>query len=634
MRRIFFFVCIIASVNVHAQDTIGLNPVTITATRLPQKLSETGRSITVVPGKMFQQLPVNSIDELLKYVPGVEVQSRGPMGSQSDIVMRGGTFQQVLVLLDGVKLNDPLTGHFSSYIPVTPSEIERIEVLRGPAAAIYGAEAVGGVINIVTKTFNQFKTEKSKKTNIDFLAGEYRFVNAAGSIYNTGNKINYSAGFFSSNTTGQLLRGNNRGFLHNHTITGSAAIALKNNTQLSFRSSFDSRDFSAQNFYTTFKSDTATEKVTTWWNQVQLKRQTEKQSRQMDILYKQTSDHYVYNSQSVPNDNKANHLIFQLLQTQKLKPNFNFSFGAQVAKRSIVSNDRGNHTTHNGGLFGTLLYSKGNFRIAPGLRFELDENFGAALLPQLNTSYQLKQVTLRGNIGKAIRSADFTERFNNYNKSIVTGGSIGNPNLDTENSWSFETGADAFFANAIKASVSLFYRDQNNVIDFVTTPYTDMPRKDNLVAGSIYALAKNIKRVKTSGIELELIYQKVFSNVQQLFINTGVTLLKSESSDSIPSIYIISHARRLMQTNIVYTSKKWSISGNFIYKKRGSQNATAINASLSKTYFLCNAKINYKVLKIAGIFIAVNNITDLSYSDLLGSVMPGRWTTAGVNIGL
>src|SRR6187431_1144557 len=150
--RIFIIttLCCVFIFKSFAQPLQELNPVTVTASRSAQKISETGRNITVIEGKLFQQLPVSSIDELLKYVPGIEVQSRGPMGAQSDIVMRGGTFQQVLVLLDGIKLNDPLTGHFSSYFPVAPYEIERIEVLRGPAAAMYGAEAVGGVVNIIT----------------------------------------------------------------------------------------------------------------------------------------------------------------------------------------------------------------------------------------------------------------------------------------------------------------------------------------------------------------------------------------------------------------------------------------------------------------------------------------------------
>ncbi|MBC7888375.1 MAG: TonB-dependent receptor [Ferruginibacter sp.] len=634
MRKIILSICIMAFENSYAQTMLELDPLTITSTRTPQKVSETGRSITVMEGKLFQQLPVHSIDELLKYVPGVEVQSRGPMGAQSDIVMRGGTFQQVLVLLDGIKLNDPITGHFSAYIPVAPFEIERIEVLRGPAAAIYGAEAVGGVINIISKTFNQYKKEKISHASTGTALGEYGFVNANAGFHSTGPKINAALGVLSNNTNGQFLRGNNRGYLHNHTVGGSIALSLKNNWQLSVRSSFDSRRFAAQNFYTTFKSDTATEKVNTWWNQLQLKQQKEKYSRQLDMMYKETSDHYLFNSRSVANDNKSRHFIVQWLHLQKLNNHFDLSLGTQLDRRAIVSNDRGNHATHHGAAFGSLLFHKNKWRISPGLRLDWDENYGAAILPQLNTSYQWSKVTLRANAGRAIRSADFTERYNNYNKAIVASGSIGNPELGTENSWSYEAGADAFLGRHFKASVSGFYRDQNNVIDFVTTHYADMPRKENLVAGGVYALAKNLKKVTTRGIEMELVYKKTFTNNHHLFINAGATFLKSVSSDPVPSFYIISHARMLMQSNLVYAYKNLSIATNCVYKQRGAQQAAAIEAAISSNYFLWNAKLNYCLLKKLNFFIAVNNITNIYYSDLLGSIMPRRWTTGGVNVNL
>lgn len=102
--------------NISAQQN-ELDPVTVTSTLLPLSSSVTGRNITVIKSEQFSKLPVNSIDELLRYIPGVEVQMRGPMGAQSDIVLRGGTFHQILVILDGIRLNNPNTGHFNSYIP-------------------------------------------------------------------------------------------------------------------------------------------------------------------------------------------------------------------------------------------------------------------------------------------------------------------------------------------------------------------------------------------------------------------------------------------------------------------------------------------------------------------------------------
>lgn len=634
MRNTLLIACTLLCANSFAQSTVDLNPVTITATRSPQKATETGRNITVLEGKVFNQLPVHSIDELLKYVPGVEVQSRGPMGAQSDIVIRGGTFQQVLILLDGVKVNDPITGHFSSYIPVTPDEIERIEVLRGPAAAVYGAEAVGGVINIITKTFNQYKKEKSNHESINVALGEYGLVNGNIGWHATGSKVNASLGMLSNNTSGQLLRGNNRGYLYNNTFSGSIAFALKNNWQLSLRSSYDNRNFAAQNFYTTFKSDTATEKVTTFWNQAQLKQQTKNHSQQVDVLYKNTSDHYLYNPLSTANDNKSNFFLLQYLYAQKINDRFNISAGTQLDRRAITSNDRGNHFVDHGAVFATVMYTKEHLKISPVLRVDRDGNYGTAVLPQLNASYQLKNTTFRTNVGRSIRSGDFTERYNNYNKTIVTGGSIGNPNLSTENAWSYEAGTDVIVSNNLKASLTGFYRDQNNVIDFVTTPYSEMPRKVNLLPTGTYALAKNIKKVKTSGVEMELMYQKAFTLQQSLYVNTGITLLHSSSSDATPSFYIISHAKTFVQSTIMYQYKKLNLAVNLIYKDRDAKNAPAINAAITKNYLLLNAKIGYNVCQKIKLFISCNNITDIKYSDLLGSLMPGRWSTGGINVDL
>jgi iron complex outermembrane receptor protein len=148
-----FLTSIIVNCAIAQEKNSELDPVTITTSINPEKASQTGRDLIVIKGERFANLPVHSIDELLCYLPGSEMQFRGPMGSQSDIVIRGGTFQQVLVIIDGLRLNDPNSGHFASYFPIAPSEIDRIEILKGASSAVYGSEAVGGVVHIITKTF-------------------------------------------------------------------------------------------------------------------------------------------------------------------------------------------------------------------------------------------------------------------------------------------------------------------------------------------------------------------------------------------------------------------------------------------------------------------------------------------------
>ena len=174
----FTVLFLLNSLTLSAQtDEQDLDPITITSSLTPEKASKTGRNLFIIEGEKLYDLPVHSIDELLRYLPGVEVQARGPMGAQSDIVLRGGTFQQVLVILDGVRLNDPNTGHFSSYIPIAPSEIERIEILKGAASAIYGSEAVGGVIHIISKTFAAIQNISKSNVKAQVTAGEYGLLN-------------------------------------------------------------------------------------------------------------------------------------------------------------------------------------------------------------------------------------------------------------------------------------------------------------------------------------------------------------------------------------------------------------------------------------------------------------------------
>ena len=159
-----FIIIIIFPFIIFSQDeneNINLETVNIYGTLIDLNNFETGKNVTIISSKQIQEYSFNSIDELLKLVPSIEIQSRGGFGNQSDLALRGTTFNQTLVVLDGVRVNDPLTGHFSMYIPINPHEIYQIEIIRGAGSSIYGPDAVGGVINIVTKSFsNEFNDDE------------------------------------------------------------------------------------------------------------------------------------------------------------------------------------------------------------------------------------------------------------------------------------------------------------------------------------------------------------------------------------------------------------------------------------------------------------------------------------------
>ncbi len=628
MKKIFLLSFVLLNKNCFSQEISTLENVNITNSRSFQKNSISGKNITIIDGSMFEKLPILSIDELLKYSAGVETQQRGPAGSQADIIIRGGTFQQVLILMDGMKLNDPITGHFSGYIPITPSEIARIEIIKGPAAAIYGSEAVGGVINIISKTFINKETSTKEKFEAIVGFGEFGLLNAHSGYHKKNNKYQFNLGALSNNAEGQLLRSGNRGYFRNNTFSGSYSSTIRKKWQFMIHSSLDYRDFSAENFYTTFKSDTAIEKIKTLWNHAKLKKTTNKKTDEIDFVFKSSKDYYLYNPSSTANENNSSIINLQYAHHGILSSNFNFLYGLMVEQKNILSNDRGNHSNNHAALFGSSSIQLNKLNFNPGIRFIADENYGFNFLPQLNASIPFERILFRGGVGKAIRAADFTERYNNFNKPLVRGGSIGNPDLTAEKSLSYEVGMD-FSSKHFRISGTSFYRDQNQLIDFVNTAFKEIPRNQNLDSNGQFSFAKNIKSVNTKGLEFEINYFLKLKKMNFSF-NNAFLLLDSKTSDSIPSYYILSHAKLLIQQRINLTYNKTDINITSVYKERNPQTASSINAITSRSYWLMNLKIQHHLNKFCA-FIGVNNIGDINYSDLLGSKMPGRWTSGGIS---
>ena len=135
-----------------ASTQVDLDEVEVTASRAPIALNQATKIVTVIPAQEIAAAPVTSIQDLLEYAAGVDVRQRGEGGTQADISIRGGTFDQIAVLLNGINLSNPQTGHYSFDIPVNLSDIERIEVISGPSSRVFGASAFAGAINIITKS--------------------------------------------------------------------------------------------------------------------------------------------------------------------------------------------------------------------------------------------------------------------------------------------------------------------------------------------------------------------------------------------------------------------------------------------------------------------------------------------------
>ena len=638
MKKYFFIViAAITAVNSFAQQKeIELDPITVTASLIPQNSSKTGRNIIIIKGEQINKLPVNSIDELIRYLPGVEVQSRGPMGAQSNITIRGGTFQQVLIILDGVRLNDPLTGHFNSYIPISPAEIDRIEILKGASSAVYGTEAVGGVVNIISKTFAAQKGKQQQRLNGQVTAGDYGLRNAQAGFSWQKNKTALSGGVLQNVADGQPLRGTN-GFFNLTTISVSAKQYLSENSSIAYRGAYDDRNFNAQNFYTNFLTDSATERVITRWHQLNFTYQKNKHKFSIDAGAKDASDKYQFRKASAPNTNRSK--IYQALAIHNYTINqqSTITSGVQLIERSVKSNNRGNHSITSTGVFVILNQQIGeHFNINPALRADWNERAGWELIPQLNLSYRTEKLQLRASAGRSTRDADFTERFNNYQPATVASGNrIGNPDLKAETSFSYEAGADYFIVKDFKVSGGWFQRFHNGLIDYTPTAYANMPRQVNLVPGGTYSLAKNIDKVNTRGVETDLQYSKEFAANHRVSVAMGAIWVKSTSSDTVPSLYVSNHAKFFYNFSVQYRYKFISLALNGLHKQRTPQTGNAAFVPVSKDYFLMNARLEGIFLENKlGVFVQADNVFNRRYSDILGTVMPNRWVMGGIKVSL
>ena len=631
----YFLSIILILVNTVAySQTLDLNPVLVESTIQQKRIRETGRNIIRLSKEELQKIPGNSLDEILRFIPGIEVQMRGPAGAQADFVMRGGTFQQVLVLIDGIRMNEPLTGHFNSYIPVLKEEIQSIEIIKGAAASIFGPDAVGGVIHIITQ--KSFEEKKQQHVRADIKRGSYGLSHNTFSGEVSNQQTSLSLGVQINQTDGQALRGTN-GFVNTELFNMNFSKKFSKDWKVYVRGAIDRRDFNAQNFYTTFLSDTAREKVNSTWQQLSLSKTTPKTDYYFLLGARQLNDNYQFRPGAIPNDNRSQLLNADLRQIQKLKwQQAKWTSGVQLFNKVIRSNDRGNHTHKHIGAYSSLMHQplKGLF-LTEGIRLDWDQSYQWNFIPQINIAYIINNIAFRASAGKGVRDADFTERYNNYNKTLVTSGRIGNPNLKAEKSINLELGADFFTNKPIQLHASLFRRNQTNMIDWVQTKFELMPRQTNLITTGAYALAMNIANVNTSGAELDINGIHKITDQLNLRWNTGLTSVKSVAADNISSIYLSNYANLVWNSNFQLTTSNWMLSISTLYKQRPEQKTSNLTTGVSKSFGLMNIRADKYLFNQRGaIYLQIENLFNVQYADFLGAKMPGRWIMTGFRLHL
>ncbi|MCR4560182.1 MAG: TonB-dependent receptor [Bacteroidales bacterium] len=219
-------------------ENVDLNEIKVLSTRVPLSQKQTPQQVTVLNREEILSMPVSSVEDLLKYAAKVDVRQRGS-GVQSDISLRGGTFDQVTVLLNGVNITSPHTGHLSADFPISKDDIKRIEILDGPSARVFSTQSFCGTINIVT--LDDDPDESGYKTgvkgSVNAFAGDHGHFGV-----NANTAISHNAGYDTFGNPNRLIHNLSLGYVSDDGDTENSAYSIK---RAFYRGSYRSKEVKA-----------------------------------------------------------------------------------------------------------------------------------------------------------------------------------------------------------------------------------------------------------------------------------------------------------------------------------------------------------------------------------------------------
>ena len=477
--------------------TLILKEVVLSSNRLEIPLSQNSRTVQIFTANQIQQSGVTHLVDLLQQIAGVDIKRRGAGATQADLNIRGGTFDQTLLLIDGIKLDDGQTGHHTLNFLPPPQMIERIEIIKGPGSRAYGQNAFTGAINIVTKKVTP------KTMTLDLQKGNYDQTNGSIFLGNTSEKTSL-LGFVSRNTSDGYRY--NTDYDQNQFFIKSSFNRHK--TPLEFISSYSGRKFGSNGFYATPSAKDQYEE--TQASLISLSQRHTKGSwiLKHKLYWRRGQDMYEY-IRNKPEIYRNLHV------TNKLGAAFDSSLvsdwgltgmGVDISRVSIRSNNLGNRSRTMMNFFMEhrfYLFNK-SVDITPGLVANYFSDFGSHSFPGIDMGWQISpKLRLYANSGATFRIPTFTDLY--YSDRTT----LGNANLKPEEATSSEVGV-RFFSPKVSFSFAFFSRKAKNLIDYVKNTKDD----------NIPFKAENIQQVNTSGIDFELTHRiKINSLIHEFKIS-------------------------------------------------------------------------------------------------------------------
>ena len=600
----------------HAQEAKrdSIQEVLVQANRLQIPFSKDNRNVEIIDAQTIQQLPVKTLNQVLGLLNGVDLRQRGPFGSQADVSIDGGSFEQTLVLLNGAKISDAQTAHNTLNLPVPLDAIERIEVLRGAAARIYGINALTGAINIITKTPTHNSIQAQAYTGSSFKNREEEGKN--GLYYHAGAQL--GATWVTDKQQHQVFynkeKSNGQRYntaAENDKVYYQGDLAMADKHSLHWIGSYMHNRFGANGFYAAPGDKESEEILETAFAAISSKHQLSPRfylSPRISNRYNEDDYRYYRNDLSKARSRHYNNTLGLELNSRYHTNLGDIGLGLESRFDQISSSNIGKHKRNNHGAYAEFrTEALRGLSINAGAYLNYNTQFGWKLYPGIDLGYALSPSwKLVFNTGSSQRTPSFTDLYLDQRP-----GNLGNPDLLVEQAWQTE-GALKFQGEKLQAHIGYFHRSISDFIDWVRSdasqPYQPLNRGKNIVRGIHSNLLYHIQQGQTR-------YQ----------INLGYTYLDPslKQAENLQSKYGIESLKHQAKLLLMAQQQRWNIGLTNRFNQRISE----------KSYFLTDLRLGY-TLEAVSFFVDAQNIFDVSYVETNAVPLPGRWYSLGIKYSL
>ena len=624
--------------------------------------SEAYRLITQVSQAEIEALPIQTVADILQYLPGVDVRTRGANGAQADISMRGGTFDQVLVLLNGVPLSDFHTGHYALNIPVSTEMIERVEVLQGTSANLHGA--FSGAINIVTKTTPPQPSPQGREHDVrlKLTAGMNGLVNpeiaatfaipnnnslpcgeGRGGVINLSAEYSRAEGYYAPRPTEKeatACRNSDFQLANIYFQTRWRGLDVQAGAQWKDAGLGMGYGFGSQDQFDATRTAFASGRYEHRWGAWRLDAQA---------AYRANYDRYEWHRDQRLYGN------FHFAQTASAALSAHYaskigttSFGVSVRNENMHSTNLGDTINPDGQVpnvadfpltdvrvldlvkggnrFHTNYYAEQTFYYAGlsasiGINGTYNTQFGHHLGGGANIGYEFKKAgTIYVNANRSLRMPTFTDLY--YN----AGNQLGNRNLKPEEAWLLSIGYKGNLSPTLSSreggrfswAVDWYYRWGKNIIDWVYVP-TDTKRPFH---------AENQQQVNATGLELSLAY-RLNEWLRCVSVDYAYTYLDLDLKEA-GSRYLdyLSHKVAIHLEHGIYKGLGASWTVRF-QKREGQYNNAEGEVADYQPVWLLDGSVYWQntYLRVSA---DCTNMTNSRYYDYGGILQPGAWAKVSI----